>query len=312
MQVLSRKEKQIIELLQQENTYDKICEKLHVSPKTISIAKKKHEGRWEHSETKQVPNRENYSEIYKLFTEGKEPLQVARILNLPVDYVSKLFLDYLEAIHLQDIVKLYHECKEEGIEVLRQLATEMKKRSMNPKHFGAAVYYFQQYHQEGMKLEDVRKERIKVNESIGKRQADLEQVEAQILTKRTELADILTQKEAEAINRKSLLDEDKRLRQQYPQLTIVQIAVIKANEVLERNDRLLETALNTVLKGVKNSPLAYGVIFPEKLPQIIFSKPGAARGYQELCKSELWRIKNDFYNRLLEDTIRESQLSIDG
>jgi hypothetical protein len=84
--------------------------------------------------------------------------QKARLLNLHSDFVNHLYEGYLELVGLEDAVKLYHEFKQESIEVLCELAEGIKQQGIKPRNFGAATRYFRQYHQEGMKLEDIRQE----------------------------------------------------------------------------------------------------------------------------------------------------------
>ena len=81
-------EKEIIRLLNEGKTYREISKILHVSPTQISAAKKKFEG----TDTALGIQ----TKAYKMFLEGKRPIDVAISLKTDKDETTKLWKEYLQ------------------------------------------------------------------------------------------------------------------------------------------------------------------------------------------------------------------------
>ena len=57
------------------------------------------------------------SKAYKLFSEGKTPIQVSITLNLGQPEVTKLYKEYLKLDQLDKLYSVYTELGDEGIEI---------------------------------------------------------------------------------------------------------------------------------------------------------------------------------------------------
>ena len=89
------KEKRVLEWLDQNKSYREIQDRLHISSRDISsIAKKAKEKKDKEEEKKRQTS--ITSKAYKLFTKGKNPLQVATTLGIEAPEAQKIHMDYLD------------------------------------------------------------------------------------------------------------------------------------------------------------------------------------------------------------------------
>ena len=102
MQITEDRRKRVIDLyFNQHKTYAEIAQIEHISPRDIhAIIKEEEARRLQH---KQRQHQEDLSsKAYKLFSEGKRPIEVAVELNLREQEVTKLYNEYwkLKRLHL--------------------------------------------------------------------------------------------------------------------------------------------------------------------------------------------------------------------
>ena len=104
--MLSKKEKEnaIIRLVDEGKKYREILKILHVSPNDISSAIKSREG----SNTE--PSIQ--TKAYKMFLEGKTPIEVAIALGIGKEEITKLWKEYLEITGHFRLLKIAEELKE--------------------------------------------------------------------------------------------------------------------------------------------------------------------------------------------------------
>jgi DNA-binding CsgD family transcriptional regulator len=87
LQLTDERKKRVIDLyFNQHKTYAEIVEIEHISPRDIHAIIKKEQARGQKHKQQEIS-----SQSYQLFSEGKTPVEVAIILNLPVLKVSKLY-----------------------------------------------------------------------------------------------------------------------------------------------------------------------------------------------------------------------------
>jgi DNA-binding CsgD family transcriptional regulator len=143
MIITDERKKRVIDLYFNEHkTYAEIAEIEHISPRDIHTIIKEEQARrqkYQHQQQEQ----ELSSKAYKLFSEGKRPVQVAITLNLGEPEVTKLYREYwkLKRLHklnsiyeeigddIRHIIEIYRRAKKEGqgiehIVKLLQLANE--------------------------------------------------------------------------------------------------------------------------------------------------------------------------------------------
>jgi DNA-binding CsgD family transcriptional regulator len=134
---MSREEKEtrVIDLYSQGKTYRQIAEEIRISPNDIhAILKKKEEEKNNSSVTNyQKQRQELSSKAYKLFSEGKTPVEVATILNLREPEVTKLYREYWKLKRLYKLCAAYTELGDEGIGDFLKLYKLSKKALVESK-----------------------------------------------------------------------------------------------------------------------------------------------------------------------------------
>jgi DNA-binding CsgD family transcriptional regulator len=96
VQITEERKKRVIDLyFNQHKTYAEIAEIERISPRDIHAIIKEEQARRQKYKDQQRQE-EVSSKAYKLFSEGKRPVQVAITLNLRESIISKLYREYLK------------------------------------------------------------------------------------------------------------------------------------------------------------------------------------------------------------------------
>ena len=108
------KERLVIELYEQGKTYRDIAKEVHMSPGDISSIIKRHTGEPQADAEKGKQQQQEQEQtidtkVFKLLDEGKTPIQVAIILNLPSAEVTRLHTEYRKLVGLQELNQLHKE-----------------------------------------------------------------------------------------------------------------------------------------------------------------------------------------------------------
>jgi DNA-binding CsgD family transcriptional regulator len=101
VQITEERKKRVIDLyFNQHKTYAEIAEIERISPRDIHAIIKEEQARRQKYKDQQRQE-EVSSKAYKLFSEGKRPVQVAITLNLRESIISKLYREYFHLPHPQ-------------------------------------------------------------------------------------------------------------------------------------------------------------------------------------------------------------------
>lgn len=134
------KNQKILDMLEEDYTYKDIMRDLHVSPSTISSAKKMKFGNTEDNGSNQVCQISNESQALKLFSEGRNPLQVAMTLDLATDYVFVIHERYQRLRNLESFNLAFEHVKG-NISPFLRLFDLMKGLGMSPEQVADTVKY---------------------------------------------------------------------------------------------------------------------------------------------------------------------------
>lgn len=108
---IKEKEKYVIELRKQGKTYREIAHELLISPreihKILEKAERSEEEAKEKERKKMSPS--NTTEALKLYKEGKSPIDVAILLDIPPEEAKTIWLNYLSLQNLGNLITLYQE-----------------------------------------------------------------------------------------------------------------------------------------------------------------------------------------------------------
>jgi DNA-binding CsgD family transcriptional regulator len=134
--VLTRQEKEklILDLYNQGKTYKQIAEIATVSPKDIKPVLEKAEKEREmelgintqegnnHSiGNGQIQRMSSFSQAYRLFSEGKTPLEVAIELNLKEPKATKYYREYWKLRQLHNLNLIYEDIGDDVIHITKLL-----------------------------------------------------------------------------------------------------------------------------------------------------------------------------------------------
>ena len=123
--ILTRQEKErlVLELYNQGKTYREIAKEARISPRDIGVILKKvvEEKKIEATKEQQTEDTENDQEqqlslstqAYKLFSEGKTPLEVSIALNLRESEATKFYKEYWNLKQLHNLNMVYEETKDD-------------------------------------------------------------------------------------------------------------------------------------------------------------------------------------------------------
>lgn len=131
MQLTDGRKNRVIDLyFSQRKTYAEIAEMERISPRDINAIIKEEEAKrqkYQHEQQEQ----ELSSKAYKLFSEGKRPVQVAITLNLREPEVTKLYREYLKLNRYHKLYSAYKELGDEGIGDFLKLYKLSKKEGVS-------------------------------------------------------------------------------------------------------------------------------------------------------------------------------------
>lgn len=102
------KEKRVLEWLDQNKSYREIQDRLHISSRDISFIAKKAKAKKDKEEEKKRQTSIT-SKAYKLFTKGKNLLQVATTLGIEAAEVRKIYMDYLDLKGCHHVVEVLQQ-----------------------------------------------------------------------------------------------------------------------------------------------------------------------------------------------------------
>jgi hypothetical protein len=123
------KEKLVLDLYYNQNkSYHQIAKEARICPRDIKAILEKPVKDMELKKSMSIS-----SQAYKLFSEGKSPLQVAIELNLRDAQVTELYKEYWNLKNLHDLSQVYERVKS-GIYSFVQLYKLVKAAGMNTQH----------------------------------------------------------------------------------------------------------------------------------------------------------------------------------
>ena len=118
MSILTRQERErlVIEIYNQGKTYREISKEARISPRDIGVIlnkviEEKKKERLKEDDAKNNQEQEQYlslsTQAYKLFSEGKTPLEVAIVLNLRQSEATEYYKEYWKLKQLHSLNMVY-------------------------------------------------------------------------------------------------------------------------------------------------------------------------------------------------------------
>jgi hypothetical protein len=127
------KERQVIDLYNQNKTYREIAKEVRICPRDIGIILKKASGEKEEKQDKEQSLISPSSQAYQLFSEGKAPIEVAIALDLGESETTKYYEEYLNLKQMHELRMVYDEIGSDVMHFL-ELYKLSKDVNMKPEH----------------------------------------------------------------------------------------------------------------------------------------------------------------------------------
>jgi hypothetical protein len=246
------KERQVIDLYNQNKTYREIAKEVRICPRDIGIILKKASGEKEEKQDRKQSLLSPSSQAYSLFSEGKTLIEVAIALNLTEFETTKFYEEYLNLKQMYDLQMVYEELGG-GIVHFLKLYNLSKDAHMEPEHVITLLKMSNEYlpllEQKYRKL---RKEIDSLESEKQKSRGLGNHVE--VLTKVSEKY----KKEIKNLQKEKIRLEILMNNGQYEKVR--QIAEKEVNNSLAKRRDLLKLAVASVLESLRQDPDKYNLL----------------------------------------------------
>jgi hypothetical protein len=133
----AQKEQYVRELYKQDNTTREIAQRTHMSFRDIGVITNKYKkeierenGQLEEKDDYDIKSKSKTSQTIKLFSEGKNLVDVVIALDLPPDEVREIYRQFLELKNMHKLVEVYDEM-ENYLPSLLELFRIIESRGIN-------------------------------------------------------------------------------------------------------------------------------------------------------------------------------------
>jgi hypothetical protein len=203
---------------------------------------------------------------YKLFDEGKNPLEVAAELNLLGPQVQQFYIEYWKLKHMHQLFNAYQEIQN-SIGYFLKLVRLGKKERFTPEQIMKLIQIADSIHKLQEKLQYLQSEvvDISISKSVGKDQLKNLHNEIQTTQEKLDLVDKTFNMKYEEL--KEACSQAQRLENYVEQFKngqdyqeIEAIARSEVGKSLLDNRKLLQNALVSVIVALRNEPDKYLLI----------------------------------------------------
>ncbi len=203
---------------------------------------------------------------YKLFSEGKSPLEVAAELNLPGPQVQQYYVEYLNLRKMHKVVTIYQENKN-SIGYFLELFRLGKKKGVTPEQIMKLIQMADSIHKLQEKLQQLQSEVVDISMKKSVDKKLLEDLQNEIETVQEKLTWVnkafkvkyeeLTEACSQAKKLQNYVEQFKN-GQGYQELEA--IVRSEVGKTLLDNKKLLQNALVSVVVALRNDPDRYLLI----------------------------------------------------
>src|SRR5918999_3157929 len=210
------------------------------------------------------------TQAYKLFSEGKSPLEVAIELKIKADEVNEYHKEYLKLVHRDNLNQIYEEIGDNDIESFVKLYKSAKDAGMNAQHVVKLLAIANNYlpsveHRYEVLIRKVGPlELSKQNSAIESRQlSDLitdlrntsESYHCSLQEEALELSRLRIQKKKLEAIIEGIQNNDRYY------LRIKHTAQLGVEGILRNNRELLKLALVSITESIRNNPGKFNFLF---------------------------------------------------
>jgi DNA-binding CsgD family transcriptional regulator len=314
--LLSREEKErrVIELTEEHKSIREIAKEVNMSFVTIGSIRRRYSAETGSNNTS-APSRG--TQVFKLFEQGKSPIEVAIELDLKSDKVTKLYTDYWKLKGLHDLNQLYEQRKNDLAE-FHAAYKIMKDDGVSPRQLVDAANCLEQ-----PSLLETRLKNIKHDIQTKENQKQAQMNELSLLRNDITLARqevdsyvpiINTNKEEIAKLSHHLQELESliaRLKNTGEYRRVERAAEVAARKILGNNKMILKIALGAVIQALKDDPDLQQVISGSLRDPTYGARSGIAiRNYLINYNTKILEVSGQIFNDILGRCINNTMSSL--
>jgi archaellum component FlaC len=256
----------------------------------------------QHQQEIVIPN----VKAYKLFAEGKSPLEVTSELNLPGPQVQQFYVEYLNMMRMYKLVSIYQEAQD-SMGYFLKLFRLGKENGVSPDQIMNLVQMADIIHKLKDKLQQMQSEISNISKSKTVAKDQLRGLHDEIEAAQEKLNLVNKTFEVKYEELKEACSQAQKLQnyveqfkdsQDYQELeSIVQSEVGKA---ISDNKKLLQNALFSVLLALRNDPDRYFIVDRMELTPFTTTMIINYNSFQESRRPSYQQGSERFSERVLE------------
>jgi hypothetical protein len=303
--LLSREEKErrVIELTEEHKSIREIAKEVNMYFVTIGSIRRRYSAETGSNNTS-APSRG--TQVFKLFEQGKSPIEVAIELDLKPDEVTKLYTDYWKLKGLHDLNELYEERKSDLAE-FHAAYKLMKAEGVSPRQLVDTANCLKQLSSLEARLNNINHD-IKSKEYQKQTQMnELSISRNHIILARQEVdsyAPIINANKEEIAKLSHHVQELEsliaRLKNTGEYRRIERVAEVAARKILRDNKLILEIALGAVIQALEDDPDLQLVISSSLRDPTYGARNGIAiRNYFILYNTKILKLTGQIFDNIL-------------
>lgn len=301
------KERRVKELLEQGKSTREIAEEVHMSFADIGSIRRKLYGETE-AQAKNVGQitLSTDTKVFKLFEQGKTPIEVAIELDLKSDFVARLYKEWRELNGLELLNRLYEESKDEIFEI-HAVYSQIKEEGLPARKVIAAARCIEQLPFLESRLTTIQNELQDIESKKQYELNELGQLRSETVSAEEELKSLDGLINSRKRDISNLIDQAKqlerfiaRLRNSQEYQTVRWIAERQARDILADNQSILIAAFLGVIRALAKEPDLKALIIGSLTSPIYDPRYGVPpQNYTQLLQAEVLKLAQQLQNDLL-------------
>jgi hypothetical protein len=316
----AEKERRVKELLEQDKSTREIAEEVHMSFGDIGSIRKRLFGATEAQTKKEREiTLSTDTKVFKMFEEGKTPIEVTIQLDLKPDDVGRLYRQWWDLKGLDLLNRLYEETRDEIFE-FHAVYSQMKDEGLPAKKVIAAARCIEQLPFLESRLSTIQNELQDIESKKQYQVSELCQVRSEKVAAEEEvksLAGLINSHKREICNH---IDHAERLERFIARLknsqeyrTVRAIAERQARDILADNYSILAASLLGVINALAKEPDLKLLIIGSLTSPIYDPRSGVPpQNYAQVLQAEVLKLAGQLQNDLLAKCMVGTMSSLDN
>jgi hypothetical protein len=311
VQITEDRRKRVIDLyFSQHKTYAEIAEIEHISPRDIyAIVKEEKDRRLQYQHQQQ--QEEISSKAYKLFSEGKKPVEVAIVLNLREPEATKYYREYWRLKRLDKLIFIFKETNGKLGPFLK-IYRLIKEKGMTIDQVVNAVdiaihklpYMESLYEQLNEQVDNTQRTRQQSENYLHNLKEEIASSK-ELLKSYTNSCERKRQ-EAKTLNNdisrlETVISRFKSNNEEY--LKIEKTVEQKVKSVLTDNKQILQFALASVIEAIRRNPDKYNNLLAINISSSIIPTQESLPLHNEDYKTMILEESDNLYNELIKELV---------